>query len=563
MKNRLRPYFTNDLKQHFCSMWTIAVLAAVVFLTAYSFSRAYGGSMFSIGIIPQTMGFVVLFIGVFCLVYSVYRAQLLTSYQYSLVGQEFVIVSMLCSIILYATAFYIVLLIPFSIVCILYHVCFALWWRYAIQMLMRWVVVSLLSTAIGAFFGLLTKRRHAYLFAIILFLPFTPLPDVVAFEMLNAANVPFFNWINLFNMTLSTPYALNYNLFADEFTTTFLSRCGFGVCLAMCFIGVVFLFKKHISAKIKKIFGGLTVTAVTLAVVLVFTFNSAIPQFYDFYNGEKINYGTKAQAESSYTVQHYALKVDLNHGLQAAATLQLTNIKTNRLQLKLDESLTLRSVCINQTETSFQREKDWVIINLEQPANNASITFLYDGFPNYGDSLRGRSVFVDRTSCYLPECFAWYPQDPEAGYKTVFDLTVKTNNKLVTNLNGNQLFEGSELNCKGMAKQLYVVTGFLGQVKYKNISIIAYEPFIYNFSRINDRIDQNIQMICNEPLPPVPLVNPFVTERCESDNELYQNLSPEELKTILYLPFTYGLAGTLYRLDDTVICSETALSYLQ
>ncbi len=558
-KQRALPYFCNDLKRHFLSVWSLALGIPVAVLTLLLFLNLSRSGLVSLGRVPYAMGTPLLFVSFFCLIYAVYRAQSLTDYQLALVGRRAAVASLLLSLVCYSLAFFALLLAPFSVIWAVYGGPFLLWLSTAGYMLAQWFALTLLFSALGAALGLATAHRQAYVFAVFFFLPFTPLADFLLYELTSFSwGDPIYDWVRLFNLTAPAPFAPHYNLFGAEWTVGFLAKTGAVALLGVCFIGLIFLFQRHLRPALRAAGGGVSLLSAGLAVLLAFCYVGAQPVFYDFINGDKTNCGTKPAAECAYVVESQHLQVALQGGVEATAQLQLKVGQTDRLRLKLDEAFTVRSLKLNGASAAFQRRGDW----LELPApggERATVEVTYAGRPNYEDTLWNRTIFVDENSCYLPECFAWYPQDPQAGYAVPFTLTVRPNNTLATNANGNRLFTGKQLQCSGSATRLYLVTGALGQGTYKGITVIGYAPFMKRPEQIGPLVERCLQEMEQDAAVMPPGGGADWAKLAEND-AAYRQADRADIHAMLFLPYSYNFTPPGYLFEDVAVMNELALT---
>lgn len=205
----------------------------------------------------------------------------------------------------------------------------------------------------------------------------------------------------------------------------------------------------------------------------------------------------------------------------------------------------------------YRREGDFLTITPKQAAFTLSVT--YHGRPDYLDSLWNRSIYYMPNSCYFPECFAWYPQDWAHRQEIIFSLKVSPNNNLVTNLTDTIGPKHKLLVAQRKETSLYLATGNFEETHYKGIRVVAFPQYIRNLSLLTDKLDEALEAA---PLgiPCLPINSPGLYEALPSPEDAVVIPEPSQIKTILYLPYSYFAVTPGYLFEDTWIQNEWNLS---
>lgn len=547
-----------EIRQLFKSVWSILFFVSFISIFSIIAIQSKGSTALLLG----DMFYIEVFLCVFILTFSLFIAQNINDFEFSLESKRKIYSIKLLSIIIFLLPS-LCLLIIYLFLPIHSGTTFDLQLDYLKYILICWLTKIFFLTVLGFFLGRLSEKKIMYVISFFIAIIISPFfQNFVVTYFVGSANKVSNTILNLINISLDEPY--KFYTFTYGFTS---NRLFFFDIIVYPIIGVILLsllfFCKTILSKKNIINSSIIIVSLLLICVTINKLIDAYPDIYDSisfiempekYDNTKIN---KELADIK--VFSYKMDVQLKKKFENKCVITLNNDNQKEinsgLELKLDDCFKIHRITIDNVDVSYKRNGEYICIENRPVFSEAqfNIEIDYSGDVNYMNQLYVRNAFVDDVAAYLPETFAWYPKLEVARGNIKYDLTVEAGNNIVSNLSDNKALEGLKKYSltSQMSSDIYLLCGYFKTETINNVTVTAFSDLINSRKKkimvvyqdfLNDTFG-----IASDPLPK-PNVEPEEVPTKELSN-----------KSLLFIPFAYNSIGEAYCLDDCMIISETRL----
>ncbi len=136
------------------------------------------------------------------------------------------------------------------------------------------------------------------------------------------------------------------------------------------------------------------------------------------------------------------------------------------LTLRLDQSMKIKSLDIDGKDVDYKRFGD--ILEIDCNKEEFTLNLSCGGRISYVNELHSVNIYTTNTSCALPPEFAFLPKIDGDKSKKQYDLSVKSNNTLISNLDFNK--ENGVYKLSGNSQNMCLFSGFLTQTEIDGIT---------------------------------------------------------------------------------------------
>lgn len=136
------------------------------------------------------------------------------------------------------------------------------------------------------------------------------------------------------------------------------------------------------------------------------------------------------------------------------------------LDLRLDESMKIKLLDIDGKAVEYKRSGD--ILTLSCPDGEFTLNISCRGRISYVNNLNSNNIYTSNTSCALPPDFAFLPKIDGDKSKKQYDLSVKSRNALVSNLDFKK--EKDAYRLTGSSQNACFFSGFLTQTEKDGVT---------------------------------------------------------------------------------------------
>lgn len=347
---------------------------------------------------------------------------------------------------------------------------------------LQWFLEIFFFASIGFSLGIFIRNKIAYYFTIV---------PAVLFSMFLAMIIYRYMWWIYYKVPLYIFDLLNTNVNNPAVHKSLSSGFSFNAynSLDMLFIfllPLVFicfaLLKDNFIKRVRNNKAILYISLVFTALLCLNIFLSKLAQPIitvcdDYYRNVSVE---TVPEDKAFTAESIKMNVNLKEKFSNDAILNLKcEESSNSLTLKLDTtSFNIDSLKIDGKKVAYKINECLIYpqFNFEKD-KNYNIEFIYHGRINYADLFGSRAVYVDNKCSYIPEVYDWYPQLQNGkDNKIQFDLKVKTDNKLVSNLSKElKTPQNGEVSLSGSKNYIFISTGYYTDCKADGINVIVPE----------------------------------------------------------------------------------------
>ena len=501
------------------------------------------------------------YFGVVVALLGVSSGHRISDFERSLMASKYIWLSSTCSLLLFFMFSFIIPGLLMVASCFLSPVPVSLASNFLIAWLSNWFLEALFLSTAGLFLGVVWSGKVAYLVAF--GLAFWACP--FAHSSLSSRPVPWSDQMhNLWNMVYDDPNQYRFFSPGYSFGAEFWWNIAFYVFLSL----TIFLLLLVLKGEIKKrgwMYLYLTAT-VCVCVGGAVGYMGQTPQqlfCWDVSQSEQLLAWKKSTEIQEVDSLSYEMDINLQEDFSNTCVMAINWKKDQdfptEMVLFLDRCFSVDSCKIDGKDVTFTREMDKIILPLSDQANGKiTVELAYHGGVNYVDDGLGSPVaFVQNQSAYLPELFAWYPRVSCGDLTANYQLTIKADNRICSNLTGHEaLPRQKEYQLQGVATDVYLFSGFITTMELDGYKITL--PEIDRFANgleadltewLQSRRNraENGELSQNELLwaDPVMGSDPLTVEEWN------------QLDAIVFLPFTYDLVGQSYVFDGGYLVCES------
>lgn len=538
-----------NLKSLYKSVWVLVAFIPAVVLSIYAFNKTAG----TVGIFAECLGDVNIFLSVLISMVSVNTIHKISNIEPSIISYPKLILSKYLSVVSFTFSFIFVPVIFLTASAIYRKMPFVVLMGYIAYLIFRTLAQVLFITSLSFAVAHLIKNKGAYVISVIISLIFTPLiQNYVRGNARQASDKSFIAaTLNLINIVYDEPYKIKlYGGGAPINAENVLSW------IITALIGIIIILMLiYINNPAKTTAVVYPAAACLLAVALVFctiAYYQNMPIICDYTEHETLPEKVDGYIDDGGTAQtdDYFLNLKLGNTLSCNGTLTVKNHCQRPLSLKLDEAFNISDLTVDGKSFPYTRDGSYIILeDYASSENDIVIGFKYSARLNYTDLLHHKTSYCDFYSAYLSEIFAWYPKilSSSNDIDKSFTLNVDPNNSFVCNLNGCKLMNNKSATISGIAPDLFIFSGYIGETSYDGKPLIMPLEFINN-RRALDNVEMLLDRVTSHEYTVYPLFSPMPYSATEEEREeIWESLLPtkeqiDSIDSFLFLPVSYNTA---------------------
>ena len=538
-----------NLKFLYKSVWVLAAFIPAVMLSFFAFNKTAG----TVGIFAECLGDVNIFLSVLISMVSVNTLHKISDIEPSVISYPKLILSKYLSVVFFSFSFIFVPVVFLTASALYRKIPFFVIMGYIAYLIFRTLAQVLFLTSLGFTVAHLIKGKCAYIVTIIISLIFTPLiQNYVRSNARQASDESFIAaTLNLINIVYDEPYKIKlYGGGAPINAENVLSW------IITALIGIIIILMLiYINNPAKKSAVVFPTAACLLTVSLVFctiAYYQNMPIICDYTEHESLPEKIDGYIDDGSTAQtdDYFINIKLGNTLSCNGTLTVKKHRQKPLSLKLDEAFNISDFTVNGKSFPYTRDGNYIILeDYASSENDIVIGFKYSARLNYTDLLHHKTSYCDFYSAYLPEIFAWYPKilSSSNNIDKSFTLNVDPNNSFVCNLNGCKLMNNKSTTIIGIAPDLFIFSGYIGETSYNGKPVIMPLEFINNHRALAN-VETLLEQVTLYESAIYPLFAPMPDNATEEEQEeIWESLLPtreqiDNLNSFLFLPVSYNTA---------------------
>ena len=395
-----------------------------------------------------------------------------------------------------------------------------------LYVLIRWLMIIFVAQSLGFVTGCLISGVYAYLFAIPFTILFTNLNENIFSILFKYDYENIYKFSYFFSVMRSFVNGVDIEYRGPVVNAELIAK--FFSCLLVA-AAAIFFIKMISDRKIKIVSVFMFVLSMSALGVMCAVYLNLFPVRYE--DTEKLYILDYKQ--QPYEITSYSGDINLKEWSDYSISVGIKKTgEADGLTLRLDQSMKIKSLDIDGKDVDYKRFGD--ILEIDCNKEEFTLNLSCGGRISYVNNVNSTNIYTSYISCALPPEFAFLPKIDGDKSKKQYDLSVKSNNTLISNLDFNK--ENGVYKLSGSSQNMCLFSGFLTQTeidgitfyhaKY-NVTTDYYE--VYNIYR------ENSNMI-------------FDPER----NEIVKEKWPQKPKVFM-IAYMYGTAGFAVPYDDYVM----------
>ncbi|MCH5203821.1 MAG: hypothetical protein J1F03_03680 [Oscillospiraceae bacterium] len=476
-----------NLKIFYCSIWCFILLTFAISVQVF----VLVGSAGFVGEFTHSVFSFNIFLLIFVSAFSVYVVHGTREAEYGLLKRHKLIFIKYISVVVFslssAAVFTLLLIgealvssVPLSVVidCFLY---------YFISTFAEIAFIAALSFGIA----FLINNKSAYIVSVIVSMLFSP---IIESYIQQHDGLEDMSLLNLINLTYDDTTRIRYSGFGMTFNSENILCCIITVIAAVFVLLLVLILKRCFKNITVIPFGMLTVVLGLSIAFLVNQYFLSCPKvvYYNWgdFDGDfvedpppKVDTCYIYSDENSPIVEKYDMELTTGYMLKNKCEIVVDMNDNDSIKLRLDECFNIKSVYVNEKQTSFIRNGDYFEVTDIPAGENVWITVEYSGRMNYVDGLRNKSDFCDISAGYLSPIFAWYPKlltEENYAQDKEFNVSINAVNSFVTNLDNGELHSAGKHIFSKKDTDIFFYMGYLSEAKIDGKRVILPTEFKNN-----------------------------------------------------------------------------------
>lgn len=226
------------------------------------------------------------------------------------------------------------------------------------------------------------------------------------------------------------------------------------------------------------------------------------PTYYDIYSRRDKDYVNTENAyrtffsndSCGYYINKYSMDIRLTDRIANKCDIQISINKNNvnSVELGLYGKLNVSEIKIDSKSTSFKRTSNSIQVNLPRDYNDGEVVNMEVVYEGKIDTkwLQSETVFyLGDNRIFLGDVFEWYPKLND-NMEKVYDIQIKYygKNKIYSNLD--EISQNGVYKFTGKDKEVFIISGDMKEVKYKDITIIGNEEYVKNSEYCENMINR-------------------------------------------------------------------------
>lgn len=472
-----------EAKTMFRSVWSIIYFVPIIvmtYLTLNSFWKQLWND--NAGSWINQNGYITVYMSVILLIIGVYSAHQDNDIMEQILMPVSKNISKLIGLLIFSQASLLIPIIVIVGINFIRPVSLSLLLNHCFYVLLQWFLEIFFFSSIGFSLGIFIKNKIAYYFTIIPAVLFSMFLSMIFYRYIwwIYYKVPLYIF-DLFNTNVNNP-AVHKSLSSGFSFNTYYSLDMMFIFLLALVIICFALFKNNI---FKRVRNNKALLSISLVITALLCLNIIFSKFTQPIMNTCDDYYQNVSAETvpenkALIVKSIKMNVNLKEKFTNDAILKLKCEETSdSLALKLDTtSFKIDDLKINGKKTDYNINGCHIYSKFKfEKGKNYNVECIYHGRVNYADESGVRSIFVDNTCSYIPEVYDWYPQLVNGKvYPIEFDLKIKTDNKLVSNLSKElKTPQNGEVSLSGKKNYIFISTGYYTNCKLDGINVIVPE----------------------------------------------------------------------------------------
>lgn len=191
-----------------------------------------------------------------------------------------------------------------------------------------------------------------------------------------------------------------------------------------------------------------------------------------------------------YSVSKYDMDVTLKENFYNKCTMKVNRINSSIKDLHFNfyTNSKINKLTVNNVEANFTCDASTISIKIPDNIDDLDLT-IYIEYSSYiyTSSYSGIADYVTNNSAYLSVNFPWYPRLDNK--EKEFNLKINTSfRNLYSNLNVEKNNDSYTLT--GLAKNLYIFSGYISKTSYDNYTIISSDLLIKDSYGLKKQMDE-------------------------------------------------------------------------
>lgn len=340
--------------------------------------------------------------------------------------------------------------------------------RYALKyfllcsfyVVLKYISIVLPAVILGFIIGYIIQQFYAYIFSIPFAYMFSVLFKETIFKLFGYYTDLSYKIYHFISMNGLYDEGIEVEYRGPKLDILFFIKLL--MILAVC-AAMVFIFKQILDGRLQI----LSLTGTALCMMLYAGFGVLFFKYYPVKYDDLQKLYILDCEKQPYEITSYSGDISLKEWSHYDISVGVRKTgEADSLALRLDESMEIKSLDIDGKSATYRREGD--ILTLSCSDNEFTINISCRGRISYVNNLNSTNIYTSNTSCALPPDFAFLPKIDGDKSKKQYDLNVKSQNTLISNLDFRK--EKGVYRLTGSSQNACFFSGFLTQTEKNGVT---------------------------------------------------------------------------------------------